>query len=310
MSCDEHDVYEIEDSLGDAGDIRLSHPDVEADLAAYHLDLRVVETGAVVPHEHYHALRVAGLAERLQTEGTLINPPIVAQRGDRYVVLDGATRATAMRQLGYSHIIVQVVDIEADEIQLTSWKHVVYGGSCDALLALLQVVDGVELVPVAGDVLRDRGGLRALAHLIVPDQRRYVVALSRGNGTQENHGDWLDVLNAVVGMYGEWGNVERTLSMDVAKLASQFPSMAALVSFPRFSLPTILSLAAQGRTVPAGITRFVIPGRILRLNAPLAKLASDESLADKQRWLDALLREKLLARRVRYYEEPVVLLDE
>ena len=72
----------------------------------------------------------------------------------------------------------------------------------------------------------------------------------------------------------------------------------------------ILALAAEGRTVPAGITRFVIPGRILRLNAPLARLASDEPLESKRRWLDNLVRERLADRQVRYYQEPVILLDE
>ena len=56
--------------------------------------------------------------------------------------------------------------------------------------------------------------------------------------------------------------------------------------------------------------RFVIPGRVLRLHVPLDMLRSDDSLDDKNDWLDQLIQEKLANRRLRYYQEPVVLLDE
>jgi L-serine kinase (ATP) / ParB family transcriptional regulator, heme-responsive regulator len=114
----------------------------------------------------------------------------------------------------------------------------------------------------------------------------------------------------MVDRYGEWGNVDRTLSTDLDLMLAQFPDLAGLIVFPHFTPEMILDVAEQGRTMPAGVTRFVIPGRILRLNAPLDKLASDEPLALKRSWLDTLVMEKLAYRQVRYYEEPVVLLDE
>ena len=66
--------------------------------AGYDLTLRVVPVELVVPHEHYHGRRVEELKQRLLQEGKLINPPIVAQYGGKYVVLDGATRSTALRR--------------------------------------------------------------------------------------------------------------------------------------------------------------------------------------------------------------------
>src|SRR5687768_16685570 len=62
--------------------------------AGYDLRLRVVALQQVLPHEHFHGPRVAELVERIQADGKLINPPLVAQQGDNYVVLDGATRLT------------------------------------------------------------------------------------------------------------------------------------------------------------------------------------------------------------------------
>ncbi|MCZ7672887.1 MAG: hypothetical protein M5U34_40080 [Chloroflexi bacterium] len=56
--------------------------------------------------------------------------------------------------------------------------------------------------------------------------------------------------------------------------------------------------------------RFVIPGRILRLNADLSRLKQDEPIQAKRSWFNEFLEEKLARSRLRYYEEPVILMDE
>ncbi len=62
--------------------------------------------------------------------------------------------------------------------------------------------------------------------------------------------------------------------------------------------------------MPAGVTRFVIPGRVLRLNAHLDTLRRPASLAQKNKWLNEPLTERLARAGARYYQEPVILLDE
>jgi hypothetical protein len=281
--------------------------------SAYTLALQVVPLEQVVPHEHYHGQRVSELMARLVAEDKLINPPVAVQQKDKYVILDGATRLTAFRHLGYPHIIVQVVDIEQQGVQLTSWGHAVYGGSAAALLDVLRGVRGLQLTPTTvGHPSSREVPPDALAHLITAGKESFLLEVRSTSvtGGDDWHDGWLGVLNRMVEAYGEWGNVERTLTTDMELLAAQFPDLAALFLFPHFTPQMILELAAQGRTVPAGITRFIIPGRILRLNAPLDKLTADEPLAAKREWLDKLIREKLLGRQVRFYEEPVLLLDE
>jgi L-serine kinase (ATP) / ParB family transcriptional regulator, heme-responsive regulator len=303
-------AYEIEDP---ADMTLLRHPP-----GAYTLALQVVPLGNVVPHEHFHGQRVAELSARLVQEGRLINPPVVARQvganqGEQYVVLDGATRLTAFRHLGYPYIIVQVVDFVQQQVQLTSWSHAVYGGSVAGLLDLLHAVDGLHLTPSA-EANPANGELPpgALGHLTTVDNKSFVLEVRplSSSGSGDGRDTWLGVLNQMVEAYGRWGNVERTLNTDMESLAAQFPELAALFVFPHFTPQLIMELAGQGRTVPAGITRFVIPGRVLRLNAPLDKLVADEPLAAKQEWLNELIRQKLRDRQVRFYEEPVVLLDE
>jgi phosphoglycerate dehydrogenase-like enzyme len=270
------------------------------------LALRVVPLNLVVPHETFDAQRAADLAERLVGENMLINPPVVAERDGRYVVLDGATRTAAMKQLGLPHTIVQVVPSEVANQHAHVWFHAISGAGVEELLGLLRGVPGLELAELAPEQLRDRLQIeQALAGLLTADKRAFLLRAA----PDATH-DWLDVLNPTVERYTAWGTVERTLATDLAALKAQFPELVGLVLFPQLTADSILGLAAAGRVLPAGVTRFVVPGRILRLNMPLDFLRDAAPLAAKSEQLDAILQEKLAGRRIRYYQEPVVLLDE
>lgn len=279
------------------------------------LSLRLVPVEKVRPHERYHPLRVEQLAGSLEQDGMLANPPLVAELPDDqgYVILDGATRTTAFKKLGYPHLIVQVVDLQRD-VQLYSWSHVVLdrnsNGSVQGLLETLRGIPGLgmEERPVA-DLSSAIQGEGALGALITKDNIGYLLTLAQespGAGQDE----WLDLQNQLVDTYGEWGDVERTLEHRMESLKAMYPTIAGLFVFPSYTAEMVMQVVMHGKHLPAGLTRFVIPGRILRLNAPLENLRSDESLVAKQDWLDQFIERKLGGRSVRYYEEPVMLLDE
>jgi hypothetical protein len=121
----------------------------------------------------------------------------------------------------------------------------------------------------------------------------------------------LEALNTLTDTYIKTaGQVTRTLNHNMATLRQEYPDLAALVIFPKYTVEQVLQIAQAGRTLPAGITRFIIPGRVLRLNVELKPLKSDRSLSQKNEWLYQLVMEKLSTGQVRYYEEPVYLLDE
>src|SRR6185436_7496385 len=90
-------------------------------------DLRFVPADSLVPHEQHDEHRLRALVERLKEQALLKNPPVVApighENGDeaRYVVLDGANRATAGRAAGFPHMVVQVVRYVDPIVQLSTW---------------------------------------------------------------------------------------------------------------------------------------------------------------------------------------------
>jgi hypothetical protein len=87
--------------------------------------------------------------------------------------------------------------------------------------------------------------------------------------------------------------------------------MTALVIYPVFSPDQVMQATQSGnKHFPAGITRFLVPGRILRLNIALETLMSERSLQEKNRWLHEMLLRRQGAGAIRYYGEPVYILDD
>jgi phosphoglycerate dehydrogenase-like enzyme len=269
------------------------------------LSLEVVAVEKVSPHEQIDEKRVARLMERLQHEARLINPPIVTYWNDRYIILDGATRFTALQRLGYPHIIVQVVDAHRDDFQLHTWYHVISDERPFVdLTADLAAQPGLHLATVTVEEAQSAVNERdALCYFLDRDGQAMLVKATAG-------ADRLEMMNHVVSHYNNWGIVERTLVTELDRLRGQFPQMKAVAVFPQFRPEQVFDTASEGRLLPAGLTRFVIPGRILRLNADLERLKADEPLPAKRAWFNDFLAQKLARSRLRYYQEPVILLDE
>lgn len=270
------------------------------------LPLRVVPMDRVFPHENVDAKRVNRLAKRLDEEGILGNPPIVTEVGDgRYMVLDGATRSSALKQLNFPHAIVQVINKE-DGLGLKTWFHVIQHIQEDTLLTLLNDLDNITLEEMdpnlADKAMFEYGGL---CYIHTVSDRAYLVkpvpAANR-----------LDALNQLTETYIEAAHVERTLNDNIISLKNEYEEMAAVVIFPEYTVQQVIQTTLEsGRLFPAGITRFLIPGRILRLQADLAVLRSkDLSLREKNRWLHETLLQKQAKGGIRFYGESVYLLDE
>jgi hypothetical protein len=243
------------------------------------------------------------LADRIRREGVLRNPPLAARVEDRYVVLDGATRSGALRHMGFRHAVVQDVSVD-DGVDLETWHHVVRSIDTDDLLAVMAAVPAIRLEPVEPHEAAMRaieyGGLCSLRTI---DGRAFVV---HGNPEMNR----FDAMASMAGAYVDASIVSRTLERTLNTLEKWYPDMVALVEYPQFTVEQVLLAAGSGRLLPAGVTRFLIPGRVLRLDLPLERLADDAPLDEKNRWLQEYLAEKERVGSIRYYREPVYLLDE
>lgn len=268
------------------------------------LPLAVVPLEKIMPHESIDQKRVDRLKNRLEDMGRLANPPIVTPLEDRYMVLDGATRTAALKQLGYPHAVVQITT-EEEGLGLHTWYHVIQKISESDLKQLLEELPDITLEMVQPDQAADRMfEYGALCYVHFGNGDAYLIQPRVGVNR-------LDALNMLTETYIEASFVDRTLESDLARLKSEYPELTALVVFPEYTVGQVMQVTLSGRYFPAGITRFLIPGRILRVNAELEILKSKTmSLSEKNRWLRRHLEEKVQGNHVRFYSESIYLLDE
>jgi hypothetical protein len=208
-----------------------------------------------------------------------------------------------MKQLNFPHIIVQIVSPE-DGLGLRTWSHIIRVLEVDRLMSLLYDLPEITLkeisLPELGDEAVKQG---SLCYIQTVEARVFLVYAAPGASQSA-------ALNRLTEMYINASTITRTLDDNFAKLQSEFPDITALVVYPQFTVEQILQIAQAGQVVPAGITRFIIPGRVLRVNVDLDYLKADIPLSEKNAWLRQFVIDKLKTNRARYYAEPVYLLDE
>lgn len=272
-------------------------------------DLRIVSLDSLMEHEYNDIQRTTPLLARLEAEGILKNPPIVAPldaHSSRFVVLDGANRCTALSQLGYRHILVQVVSYSPPQTTLSMWHHAVTSLPSDEFRRRVLAVTGLDIHPT--DPLSARADLarrELIAYLLLGDAEILAVrAGERGLHAQNR------LLNALVDSYKNHGQVHRTISEDFAESRARYPDLTALVVFPNYEPAEVLALARDGELLPPGLTRHLFQGRVLRVNFPLGELRSDEALESKNARLQDWIKHKFAHREIRFYGESTYLFDE
>jgi hypothetical protein len=264
-------------------------------LDAPHPDLRIVPTAHLHPHEEHDSQRSSPLVERLRRETYMINPPLVANMGAQYVILDGANRFQAFVELGYPHMLVQVVDYSSGWVQVDTWHHVIGGWQLGALL------DGIA--ELAGLHVSEGQHDSAIARLTLV--------------TGAWHSVWSEDVSAntavrrLVSLYQQHAVLHRTAIHDDEQLWDLYPDAIGLVRFPAISHEVIIQAARTGDYLPPGVSRHIVQGRAIRVNYPLDTLRDPNTpLEEKNAALREWVRHKLAARQVRYYAEATYQFDE
>ncbi|MFL5803966.1 MAG: hypothetical protein ACJ8CR_19755 [Roseiflexaceae bacterium] len=269
-------------------------------------DLQVVPLERCVLHEETDTDRVARLVARISADGVLRNPPILGRHAglDMLIVLDGATRVTALRILGAPHILAQVVDYDAAAVELHTWSHVLSGITLDMLEQAL-----------ASETLIQERPCDAHAAELALHRRETLAYLADRAGHCLTLGSAPDIVGQAAALrrlfaaYTDRATIAR-VPPNEWRLRLQEGEASLAVIFPVHTKADLLALARSDMVLPAGITRHIIPGRALRINAPLDLMHDRRRLDEKQAWLDAWLRKRRADRGVRYYAEPTFLFDE
>ena len=265
-------------------------------------NLDILPAEKICLHEHHDPQRTQPLKERIDQSQILYNPPLVipvSSSDRRFMVLDGANRVTSMKELGLPHILVQIIDPDSPGLRLHTWNHVIWNINPDVLLNKIQAIDEISLVP-----LEELGfGPHTLGILETPDHKR----LSMNTNSP---GLRSEIITRLVQMYSQHARFDRTMIEEIAHLDGYYRQLAGLIIYPPFQVPEVIQFCREEKLLPAGITRFVVSPRALRINYPLKYLAGVDSLEEKRNQLRAFIQERMEKKGVRIYTETTVLYDE
>ena len=252
-------------------------------------DLFVVPLSRLLLHEAHDGSRLSRLAGRIGEEGFQRHPVIIFPQEENYLVLDGAHRVQALKNLGCEFVLTQRIDLPE---KAESWGHVLSIPGRSKLYGL----ESVEVSSGHGDGEHDDARLAGIEFAA----GEYVSVTAREPGLAgEVRGLW-----ELQKLYPGGGVVTRVEPGATVELAGD----ESIVFYRSFTLEELAEVVRSGAVLPAGITRFRARERILGVRFPLEKLR-DGSLEGRNEELRAFVEERRKQNRVRYYAEPVVLFE-
>ncbi|MDH8001279.1 ParB N-terminal domain-containing protein [Bacillus cereus] len=249
--------------------------------------LQLIDVDQIFFHEPVEPARLKRILPEIQKEGILHHPIIVTSLSkNKYLVLDGAHRAHSLRQLGYPKIPVQLVD--TTNISIEPWEHLLQTGPW--LDSLQQ-----ELPLKWMDRLLSNS---PVATVVYPDQTKFWIYPkyeSMKHRTRTHLKEWCQLVEFY------------TQDQSVIRLPQGkyiFPKEnQILFRFPTLTLEEIKEIVYAGELLPAGVTRFIVQGRLLNLNIPLSLLTCT---LNKSEW-EKFCEKK--ANKLRLYSESVYLCE-
>lgn len=262
-------------------------------------DLRILDINTLHPHEEHDSQRSGPLIERLRAETVIINPPLVAPMGlNEFVILDGANRVTAFQALGYPHLLVQVASYNSDQVELSTWSHVVCNWTVDEFIRSLRELPSIRI--------KESQDASAIAHVIFPDDS--ILALNAALNTTEARNQ---ALREVVAIYQRAAVLQRTALVEPREVFPLHPDGIALVVFPAYTPAEIIEAARHRAYLPPGVSRHIVHGRAIRVNYPLERLRDpDTPLRQKNEELLRWMQARFAQRQVRFYAESTYQFDE
>ncbi|CAN5655115.1 bifunctional transcriptional regulator/O-phospho-L-serine synthase SbnI [soil metagenome] len=247
-------------------------------------DLRIAPLDRLSLHEAHDSRRLSLLAQRIREEGVQRHPVIISPQRDDYLVLDGAHRVQALKNLGCKFVLAQEI---APPEKAESWGH------------LLTIPERSKLYEMAGVEVSVETTGPWLAEIELAEGERVLVRAVESGLVGEVEGLW-----GLQKLYPEGGVVHRVDPGVAVELAED----EAVIRYRPFTPEELVEVVSSGGVLPAGITRFRARERVLGVRFPLEKLEAGR-LEERNAELRSFVEEHWKQNRVRYYGEPVVLFE-
>jgi hypothetical protein len=281
--------------------------------------LGFVHSDDLVFHETCDFNRVCRLADQIKRDGHLKNPVLVARfpsenradgsspnDGRGLLVLDGVVRVSALKLLGFPDVLVQMVEYSDENVELSSWDHLIFKISKDQLTDKLKKLD-LEISSCDWNWRKEAlGDQRTICHILFRDHSGLVLS-QKGSSVEKR----VRSLFSIIAIYRtSWEIYHPGLDVGLASAFEDFENSSAINSLPVFKKEQVLDLASRGILFPFGVTRFVIPQWVLGLEVSCSVLGAVAPLSEKNLFLKELLSYRMKSKKAKFYQESVFLFNE
>ncbi len=270
-------------------------------LAGEKFELKILPSNIVDLHEECEDNRYSKLMNRFNEEKVLYNPLIVARFDKKYILIDGANRFEALKRLECRSILAQLVDYRSPDVKLKSWYHFVSGFNINEF-----------------EEYASQNGLKykKLRQGRKPENKNELVIFSSGGEvvllTLSNELEiMLSSLSKLSRYYENKFSYTRIDSdTDISDVSSLSPDEGLLFVFPDLEKNDIVKISGLKQKLPAGISRHMIPNRVLHIKILIDALKGDENIDKRNEELEKYVQYKIDTKKVRLYREPILVFDE
>lgn len=299
-------------------------------------ELGFVHLDDLIFHETCDFSRVCRLADQIKREGHLKNPVLVAgfsngsiepaknkppdlssEESRKLLVLDGVNQISALKLLGFPDVLVQKVNYMDENVGLTSWNHLIFNLKKDELAEKLKNFD-LEISSCGWERQSvDRGPWtvdeKTVCFVLFRDHSGLVV--SQRDSSVESRVKNLCSVIAVYSTSWEIYHLHRIQIRTGSEEGSfsafgNFGKSSAINILPVFKKEQVIDLVSSRILFPFGVTRFVIPQRILGLEVSCTVLGDKAPLSEKNLFLKELLSYRIKSKKAKFYQESVFLFNE
>ncbi len=285
-------------------------------------ELGFVHLDDLIFHETCDFNWVCRLAEQIKRGGHLKNPVLVAsfsngsvgpaknkpgglpsEESRKLLVLDGVNWISALKLLGFRDALVQKTDLMDENVKLTSWDHLIFNIKKDELAKKLKKLD-LQISSCGGEWWS--ADEKTVCFILFKDRSGLVV--SQRDSSVERR---VKNLYRVIAIYNTSWEIYHSGSDESSSSAfDNFENGLAINILPVFKKEQVIDLVSSRILFPFGVTRFVIPQRILGLEISCSVLEDNAPLSEKNLFLKELLSYRIKSKKAKFYQESVFLFNE
>ncbi len=286
----------------------------------------------LIVHETCDFNRVRQLADQIRRDGHLKNPILVSaflaknktdnslsDENEKLLILDGVNQVSALKLLGYPDVLVQKVNYFDPNVELTSWDHLIFKIGKNEIMERLRS-ENLEIIPYDAEYIKADVGMRHLINTggrseanekllgLIIFRDRSILLIRQEDSSPEKK---VKHLFHILAIYNTSWEIYPHLGGDsVISAFDTLENCSAVNIIPPFRKEEIVDLSARGILLPFGVTRFVIPQRILGLEISSSVLGASVPLSEKNLFLKELLSYRVKSKKTKYYQGSVFLFNE